>query len=118
MTIELAAIELYGFHGVEPAERDLGQRFLVDLELELKSERAASTDDIDDTVDYRAAIDLVREISDGRVFNLLEAFASALADALLTTFAVSRVRVRVCKPDVVLPLPVGHSAVVVERFAR
>jgi dihydroneopterin aldolase len=119
MTIELRGIELYGFHGVLESERQHGQRFLVDLDLELDdgvARTAAAGDRIEDAVDYRDVIDAVRDVSDARAYMLLEAFAAALADLLLSRFALARVRVRVRKPDVLLASPVEHAAVVVERL--
>lgn len=115
MTIELHGILLYAFHGVLDAERRDGQRFLVDVELDLEHEQAALTDSIDDAVDYRAIVKRVRQISDDRSYHLLEAFAATLADSLLRDWPVTAVRVRVRKPDVVLDPPVGFAAVSVER---
>ncbi len=115
MTIELAGLELYAFHGVLPEEREHGQRFLVDLELELAEETAALSDRIGDAVDYRDVAATVRDVSDARAYHLLEALTAALADELLARFPLARVRVRVRKPDVRLDLPVEHAAVVVER---
>lgn len=117
MTIELQGIELFGFHGVLEHERAEGQRFLVDLELELGDTTAASTDRIEDAVDYRDVVAAVTEVSDGRSYHLLEAFASALAEALVSRFPLARARVRVRKPDVALARPIDHAAVVVERVA-
>ena len=115
MTIELHGLELHGFHGVLDDERERGQRFLVDLELELDAARAASRDNIEHALDYRDVVEVVREVSDGRAYYLLEAFASALADTLVARFPLTRARVRVRKPDVVLAVPVEHAAVVVDR---
>jgi 7,8-dihydroneopterin aldolase/epimerase/oxygenase len=115
MTIELQGIELFAFHGVLERERAEGQRFLVDLELELGDTTAASTDRIEDAVDYRDVVAAVVEVSDGHAYHLLEAFGSAIADTLVSRFPLARVRVRVRKPDVVLARPVDHAAVIVER---
>ena len=115
MTIELHGIELHGFHGVLEPERREGQRFLVDVDLDLADETAATTDRIEDAVDYREVVDTVAEVSEGHAYHLLEAFATAIAEALTARFPVTRVRVRVRKPDVVLAHPVEHAAVVVER---
>jgi dihydroneopterin aldolase len=115
VTIELAGIELRGFHGVLEHERREGQRFLVDLELDLADDTAAETDRIEDAVDYRDVVATVVEVSDGRSYHLLEALAAGLADALLARFPLTRARVRVRKPDVELARPVDHAAVVVER---
>jgi dihydroneopterin aldolase len=118
VTIELHGLELHGFHGVLAHERTAGQRFLFDLELDVADPAAALADRIEDAVDYRDAVAIVREISDGRSFHLLEALASALADALVERLDVTRARVRVRKPDVDLGIPVEHAAVVVERHRR
>jgi dihydroneopterin aldolase len=113
--IELQGIELFGFHGVLEEERRDGQRFLVDVDLEYRDVTAGASDRIEDAIDYRDVVASVLEVSDGRAYHLLEALASALADTLLASFPVEHVRVRVRKPDVVLPRPVDHAAVVVER---
>lgn len=115
VTIELTGIRLHARHGVLEHERREGQRFLVDVELDVDGTRVVVTDEIDDTVDYRHVAACVREVSDARAYRLLEAFAGAVADELLTRFGVARVRVRVRKPDVVLDPPVESAAVVVER---
>ena len=115
MTIELRSIELFGFHGVLEHERREGQRFFVDVELDYAEEAAAASDRIGDAIDYRNVVAAVVEVSDGRAYHLLEAFATGVADELTARFPVARVRVRVRKPDVVLPRPVDHAAVVVER---
>ncbi len=115
MTIELHGIVLHGFHGVLAAERRDGQRFLIDVELDLEHEHAALTDSIDEAVDYRDIVARVGQVSEARAYQLLEAFAAAIADALLADWPVTAVRVRVRKPDVVLDPAVEYAAVSVER---
>jgi 7,8-dihydroneopterin aldolase/epimerase/oxygenase len=115
LRIELRGLELHAHHGVLPEERRAGQTFLVDVELEPASAAAATSDDLGDAVDYRRVVDVVQEVSAGTTFHLLEAFAGAIADTLLDRLQVTRVRVRVRKPEVVLTLTVEHAAVVVER---
>ena len=110
-TIELRGLELHGRHGVLAHEREHGQRFLFDLELDVP---APERDAIDATVDYRDVAAAVREVSDGRDYVLLETLAAAVAETLLERFPASRVRVRVRKPDVELDPPVAESAVSVE----
>ena len=115
MTIELSGLVVFGHHGYLEEERRLGQRFLVDLWVDVQGP-ATDTDRIDDTVDYRRLAELVREVFAGRERLLLEGLAGAVADGVVERFAaVERVRVRVRKPDVVLDPPVDYAAVVVER---
>jgi dihydroneopterin aldolase len=112
VVIELEGLEIPGRHGVEDWERESAQPFLYDLRLEL-AEPAA--DRIEDTVDYRAVVRLVGEVSDSQQFRLLEAIAAAVADALVERFPLERARVRVRKPQVRLGAPVAYAAATVER---
>ena len=115
MTIELAGLAVFGHHGYLEEERRLGQRFLVDLWVDI-DEIAAASDRIEDTVDYRRIAGLVREVFAGPERLLLEGLAGSVADGILERFATAeRARVRVRKPDVVLDPPVDYAAIVVER---
>jgi 7,8-dihydroneopterin aldolase/epimerase/oxygenase len=115
VTIELEGLVVFGRHGYLEEERRLGQRFLVDLSVDV-DEAATESDRIEDTVDYRRLAALVRDVFAGPERLLLEGLAGAIADGIISGFAaVERVRVRVRKPDVVLDPPVDHAAVVVVR---
>ena len=110
MIIELAGLELYGYHGVLEEERENGQEFWFDLELEVGEWGA--NDRIEDAVDYRLVVDAVREVNEQR-FELLEALASTVAETVMSRFALARVKVRVRKRPAGLPLE--YSAVTAER---
>ena len=97
MKIELRGLELFGHHGVTEEERERGQLFVYDVELEV-GERGAD-DRIEAAVDYREVAEAVREVAERR-HRLLEALATAIADTLVERFPVDRVRVRVRKPEV------------------
>ena len=112
--LEVHGLELFGYHGVNPEERRGGQTFVFDVWLEVPDGTGAS-DRIEDTIDYREVAALVREVSDGRAFELLEALAATLVEEFLARFPVDAARVRVRKPQVRLDPPVEHSAVTVER---
>ena len=114
MKVELHGLQIFGHHGAGEAERERGQMFLYDLELEVGE--LGSSDNIEDAVDYREVASTAKEISESRRFNLLEALAPAVADALIDRFPVEWVRVRVRKPEVrPIGLEVDYSAVTVER---
>ena len=114
MIVELAGLELHGHHGVTEEEREQGQTFLFDVRLEVGE--AGLSDRLEDAVDYERVAELVREISDGRRFRLLEALAAAVADAIVDGFPVERARVRVRKPEVrPAGLDVEYSAATAER---
>ena len=116
MTIELQGLSVFGRHGYHEEERRKGQRFLVDLWVDVESDAAATSDLIEETVDYRKLASFVEEVFGGPSHLLLEALAGTVADGVLTRFQeVRAVRVRVRKPDVALQPPVEHAAVIVER---
>jgi dihydroneopterin aldolase len=112
--IELRGLELFGYHGAEDDEQRLGQPFLYDVALEV-GERGSS-DRLDDAIDYTQVAQAIRELSDSRRFNLLEALATATADMLIERFEPESLRLRIRKP-LVTPagLAVEFSAVTVER---
>jgi 7,8-dihydroneopterin aldolase/epimerase/oxygenase len=114
MKVELHGLQIFGHHGVGEKEREQGQLFLYDIELEV-GERGAN-DRIEDAVDYREVAATAREVSESQQFRLLEALAPAVADALVERFPVEWVRVRVRKPEVrPIGLEVDYSGVTVER---
>jgi dihydroneopterin aldolase len=113
VTVELRGLRLFGRHGVHARERDEGQDFVFDVELEV-GERGVS-DRLEDAVDYRAVALAVQEVSDARSYDLLEALATAVADDLLRRFGAERVRVRVAKPAVRPGGLEGTAAVSVSR---
>ena len=114
MIVELEGLEIFGRHGVLEEERRDGRNFFYDISLEVSD--AALSDRLEDAVDYREVAACVQEISDGRQFQLIEALAGAVADAIAERFPVEHVRVRVRKPD---PKPAGltvaYSAATAER---
>jgi dihydroneopterin aldolase len=108
--IELVGLELFGYHGVLAEEKENGQQFWFDLELE--AGEWGTNDRIEDAVDYRLVVDAVREVNERR-FELLEALASTVAETLIDRFALAKVKVRVRKRPA--GIPVEYSAVTAER---
>jgi len=98
ITIELRGLRIFGRHGVHPEEREQGQDFLFDVDLDV-GDRGVS-DRLENAVDYRAVARTVQEVSDAHAYDLLEALATAVADELLRRFAAEHAFVRVTKPAV------------------
>ena len=101
--IALEGMAFYGYHGVGPEERELGQRFVVDLEMERELRRAGLSDDPEDTTSYSDVYEVVREVVEGRPRRLLESVAEAIAGRVLEEFEVASVRVTVRKPKAPMP---------------
>ena len=100
--IILNGMEFYGFHGLYPEEKAKGQKFQVDLTLELSLSKAGVEDCIDATVNYSDVFYSVKEIVEGPSRNLLELVAEEIAATVLNEFAVQRVTVSIRKPNVVI----------------
>ena len=104
--IRIRGLRVYGYHGVLEHERNEGQYFIVDATITIDSERAASTDDISNTVSYAEIAHLISENVRNNPVNLLETLSQRLADEVL--FAASpwakKVKIKVSKPDAPIDL--------------
>ncbi|ACK64540.1 dihydroneopterin aldolase [Rippkaea orientalis PCC 8801] len=101
--IEITGIRCYGYIGYLPEEQVLGQWFEVDLILGLDLDPAGQTDQLEDTLDYRQAIAIVKRLIATEKFALIEKLAAAIAQAILTLDKVQQVRVRLSKPAAPIP---------------
>jgi dihydroneopterin aldolase len=118
--ILLEGMVFSGYHGTLPAERELGQRFVVDVALHCDLRAAGLADDLTKTVDYSTVYEQVRAIVEGPPLGLTEAVAERIATAILERHAaVEAVRVRVAKPHVRLDggVLVGSAVEIVRRRA-
>ncbi len=96
--IIIKGMQFYGFHGVNPEERTLGQPYEVDLEVELDLRPAGRSDNLEDTVSYTKLYRVAQGVMEGQPKSLLEAAAETIAQQTLEQFPVNAVRVRVRKP--------------------
>ena len=113
--ILISNMTFYGHHGVEEAERRLGGRFAMDVELYLDLAPAGATDDLTKTVDYKAVYELARRIEMSRNYLLLEALAHDTAQAILEEFPVDEVVIRARKQSVPLGGLIDFSEVEIRR---
>ncbi len=93
----LEGMSFYGYHGETQAERTLGNRFHVDVEIRIDLSVAGRTDNIADTLDYAHVFELVRGVVEDQQFALLETVAARIAGVLLIEPRIGSVKVRVGK---------------------
>ncbi|MDP8952262.1 MAG: dihydroneopterin aldolase [Actinomycetota bacterium] len=99
--ILLEGMVFHGYHGTLPAERELGQPFVVDVELRLDLRPAGLSDDLTRSVDYGEVHWRAKEIVEGPPVNLTETVAERIAAAILENYPlVEAARVKVAKPNV------------------
>jgi dihydroneopterin aldolase len=98
--VRLLDIVLFAHLGVTEAEREVGQRLHLDVELQVDLEVASRTDALGDTVNYEGVYREVVRLAEGSRYRLLESLAGSLVRGLLAAFPADEVRVRVRKPNV------------------
>ncbi|MBE9124824.1 dihydroneopterin aldolase [Coleofasciculus sp. LEGE 07081] len=101
--IHLTGIRCYGYTGYLPEEQVLGQWFEIDLTLWLDLAPAGQSDDITDTLDYRQAIETVKQLVKTSKFALVEKLATAIANSILQFEQVQQVQVQLSKPAAPIP---------------
>lgn len=113
--IRLRGIDVYAHHGVHPAERELGQRFVIDVDLWADCAAAAAEDSRALALDYTAVHRRICDATAGTSFQLLEALALHLCRVLLREFPVTEVAVTVQKPNPPIPNFLGEVSVTITR---
>ena len=109
--ISLENIRLYGYHGATPSERELGQRFEVDVEITADLSEAVAEDSMKKTVNYEKVYRLVESEVVEEKYHLLETMADKIARDVLKTFDATKVLVRIRKPNVPIAGAIDHVEV-------
>jgi dihydroneopterin aldolase len=118
VTIEITGLSLYTHHGVSEAEREVGQRLVIDMRLDVGETDATVTDSIEDTVDYAEVCQLVALVAQQRSHKTLERLCSTIADRLLADYDLEGVWVKAAKPEPPIALSVDEVSVEVWREAE
>jgi len=111
VSVEITGLSLYTHHGVEEAEREVGQRLVFDLSFELGDCDAVVTDRLEDTIDYADVCQQVALAAQERSYKTLERLCSAIADRMIERYGAESVTVRAAKPEPPIALPVEEVAV-------
>ena len=111
VTIEIVGLSLYTHHGVEAAEREVGQRLVFNLSFDVSDCDATVTDRVEDTIDYGEVCQQVALAAQERSYKTLERLCSAIADRMMDRYNADAVTVRATKPEPPIPLPVEEVTV-------
>ncbi|MGQ9704889.1 MAG: dihydroneopterin aldolase [Actinomycetota bacterium] len=109
--ILITGLKAYGYHGCTPREREEGQVFLVDVELEYEASAAVRDDELSLAVDYDRVAQGIRDIVAGEPFRLIESLAAEIGRYVMAGTAATQVLVRVHKPEAPLGCEVRDVAV-------
>jgi dihydroneopterin aldolase len=109
--VKITSMNVFAYHGCTEEEKERGQTFLIDIELEHDFGDAVKNDDLELTIDYDRLISEVHEIASKERYDLIETLAARIGDHLMANTAASRALVRVRKPDAPLAHAVGEVSV-------
>jgi dihydroneopterin aldolase len=113
--IKLTNIVFYAHHGYYEAERELGQRFELDIEITCNLKEASKEDDLHKTIDYRTIYSIAKDAFENYKFKLIESVAERIAAQILKSNLTSSVLIRVRKPHVPLKGFLDHVEVEIKR---
>jgi dihydroneopterin aldolase len=113
--LKLTGIEVFAHHGVLPEEKQIGQRFLIDLDVELDLRAAGMTDHLAETIDYGGLAERVHELVAANRWNLIEKVAEETAELVLSVPTVKAVRVTVHKPNAPIAVDFADVSVTIDR---
>lgn len=112
-TIRLLGLRARGHHGVLASEREAGQEFIIDIEIDMPF---PSNDRLGETVDYASlAEDVAAWVADDPV-DLIETLAARIADGILPRIPRGEVRVSVHKPSAPIAVPFTDISVTCRRY--
>lgn len=113
--LAVRGISVRGHHGVFDFERRDGQDFVVDLVLDVDTRTAATSDDLQDTVDYGTLVDEVADAVASDPVDLIETLAQRIADVCLRHAPVVQVEVTVHKPHAPIQVTFEDVALTITR---
>jgi len=116
--IRLKNITIFGFYGVSPQEREVGQKIEIDLDLHTDLSAACSSDSLKDTINYETVYTTVMELVDaGKRYRLLESLGEEICNAILRQYPVTKVRIGMRKLNLPFPNNLSHVEIVLTREA-
>lgn len=113
--IEIIGLEVWAHHGVLPHEKDLGQRFVIDVACEMDLTAVMASDDLQQTLDYGVLAERVHDVVSRERHELIERVAQRVLDICFADARVDAAEVTVRKPSVPLTVPAAEVRVSVRR---
>lgn len=108
-------LQFHGHCGVTKAEREVGQRLSLDLEMYCELSKASATDTMQGLPDYSHVASVVLEIGRKERFKLLESLATHIARILMKQFVLEEVVLRLKKTHPPVEAIQGYFGVEIRR---
>jgi len=115
LQVSLNGLVLYGYHGVLEAEKEMGQRFVIDIGLTLRPSVDIDADDLNQVVNYASVFETVKATFHREPIKLIETCAYRIGRDVLDAFErIDAVEVTVKKPSVPVACQCDHFAATVQ----
>lgn len=98
--IFIEGLEVFSLIGVYDWERVATQRLLVDVTLYTDLSSAAASDNVNDTLNYADVANCIDVVAKNSEFQLIEALADAMLNAIFKQFPVMKITLKLSKPDI------------------
>ena len=115
--IRLRGLSVFGHYGVSPAEREVGQKIHIDIDLYADLKAACQSDSLQDTINYESVHAQVLEVAAGRKHRLLESLGEEICYQLLKTFPASKVTASLRKTSLPFPNDLSYVEICLTREA-
>ena len=98
--IFIEGLEVFSLIGVYDWERVASQRLMVDVTLYTDLSKAGQSDNVNDTLNYAEVANCIELAAKTSEFELIEALASAMINAIFAQFSVAKITLKLSKPDI------------------
>jgi dihydroneopterin aldolase/2-amino-4-hydroxy-6-hydroxymethyldihydropteridine diphosphokinase len=114
--IRIKDLEIYSYHGINIQEKEMGQRFILSLDIFLDFRKAGKSDIITDTVNYAQLCYDVENEFNREKYDLIETAAEKVAEYVLKNYdLINNITVEIKKPWAPIGKPLDYASVKIER---
>lgn len=112
----LKGLEIFAYHGVNPEEKENGQKFVLDITVSADLSKPCQTDNVNDTVNYAALRKAATAAFCSEKFDLIERAAEVTCQAVLERFEqINEITLQVKKPEAPMNAVFEYAAVEITR---
>lgn len=114
--IRIKNLNIYGYHGVNSQEKDMGQMFILSVDVYFNLRKAGLSDNLNDTVSYAELCDEIEKEFNKNKYDLIEKAAEELANYILTKYeTIKKVNIEIKKPWAPIGKPLEYASVEIKR---
>ncbi|MDY6065907.1 MAG: 2-amino-4-hydroxy-6-hydroxymethyldihydropteridine diphosphokinase [Finegoldia sp.] len=114
--LSIKDLEIYANHGLYEAEKELGQKFLLSVDIDYDMKEVATNENLDFSIDYGALAKDLTRIFREKTYDLIETLAYRIIAYIFDSYRIAQeVRVTIKKPWAPINLPLDTAMISIER---